>query len=761
MDMSAGKRLVALRGWAGRLSVAVTLALAGAGLAAASGPVPAFAAGPAWSVVPTPNRVGPSNGSLNAVSCVSASLCFAVGSSAGAITSDNPTATLIESWNGTKWSIMKSPTEGTDSSLEGLSCTSASACMAVGQYEIPVAGAEPEPRTLTESWNGSAWSIVPSATPATSTELSLDAVSCESATACTAVGDSFDNGVGVVTLIESWNGSTWSIVPSPTPAGASTVELNGVSCVSATACVAVGRSLSTTDVVTTLAESWNGSTWSIVPSPNKNLIYNGLAGVSCVAATSCIAVGYYGPGPDSASSLVESWNGSTWSVVPSPGGNLTGVSCVSATSCTAVGYGGSINASTTLAESWNGSKWSIVPSPNRGTGNRNVLAGVSCSSASACVAVGSENSSTLDYSANILHTLAESWQAGKWSILSTVDQLGYQDVLNGVSCVSASFCVAVGFYKDSKKADQTLAESWNGSTWSTVTSPDEGSFANQLNGVSCVSPKFCVAAGTDGDDTLIEFWNGTSWSIVSSPDVGGDTNNYLGSVSCVSATSCMAVGSATISSVGVEALTESWNGSTWSIAPSSPAGSEFLTGVSCVAATSCIAVGWYNTGEGPDQTESQSWNGSTWSLLSSPDEGTGSNTLAGVSCASASFCTAVGAHLITGRISRTLIESWNGSTWSIVPSPHQGTGNNTLAGVSCRSASFCTAAGAYVNASGVSQTLIESWNGSTWSIVPSPDQDGGQNQLRAVSCASTTSCTAVGDEVTSTGNEFNLAELFG
>jgi hypothetical protein len=754
---------VASRGWAGRVRVAVTLALAGAGLAAAGGAAPALAAGPAWSVTPAPNHAGPSNGSLNAVSCVSASQCFAVGSSAGAVASANATATLIESWKGTKWSTMQSPTESTDSALEGLSCVSASFCMAVGQYTITVAGAiEPVPRTLIESWNGSKWSIVPSPTPATSTSLSLEAVSCTSATACMAVGQSFDNGSGIDTLMESWNGSKWSIVPSPNPAGAEVQTFGGVSCTSATACMAVGSS-NTNDIISTLAESWNGSTWSIVASPDKNLDTNILTGVSCVSATSCTAVGYYVG--TAGGTLIESWNGSTWSIVPTSfsGHNLNGVSCASVTSCTAVGDQyvrvDETDVQATVVETWNGSEWSSKPSPNRGTSNDNALAGVSCFSASVCVAVGSEYTPAPDYSADLLRTLAESWQSGKWSVLSTPNPVTDQNALNSVSCVSASFCVAVGFFQDSEMVDQALVESWNGSKWSIVPSPDEAG-NNQLNGVSCLSSTFCVAAGTYKNDTLFEFWNGTKWSVVSSPNVGGDTNNNLSSVSCVSATSCMAVGDALVGGVGEEALTESWNGSKWSIV-SSPDGAEYLTGVSCVSVTSCTAAGWYNTGEGSDQTEIQSWNGSAWSLVSSPDQGTGNNTLAGISCPSAASCTAVGNYVNTSGVSQTLVESWNGSAWSLVSSPDRGSGNNTLAGISCPSAASCTAVGNYVNTSGVSQTLVESWNGSAWSIAPSPNQSNGQNQLLAVSCATTTSCAAVGDEADSTGSQFNLAELFG
>jgi hypothetical protein len=775
MDLSAGRRRVAFRGrrgGAGRLGVAVTLALAGAGLAAAGAPAPVFAVGPTWSVVPTPNRLGPSNGSLKAISCASATACFAVGSSTGATLSQLSLATLIESWNGANWSIMKSPNKGSYPSLDGISCTSARACMAVGGYHISPASAET--RSLIESWNGTKWSILPNPNPSNTYFAVLDAVSCMSATACTAVGDYFDNGVGPFTLIESWNGSTWSIVPSPTPAGLATgyVNLYGVSCTSATACMAVGNYFPTTGVVHTLAESWNGSKWSIVPSPIHNLDSSTLAGVSCVSATSCTAVGSYEPSTGESQTLIESWNGSTWSIVPSPSpdpklpnGILAGVSCVSAMSCTAVGSYFSLSSglTLTLAESWNGSKWSIVPSPDQGTDNNNALAGVSCRSASTCMTIGTEYPHTMLYSTDILQTLAESWHAGKWSIVRTINHLTYHDALNGVSCSSASFCVAVGFFLDSKRTDQTMVDSWNGATWSIVPSPKQGINHNQLSGVSCPSSKFCVAVGFyNGRSTLVESWNGSRWSVVPSPNVG-NAHNYLSGVSCVSSTSCVTVGNAVVSGHGVEALIESWNGSKWSIVPSPNLNlnSGNLAGVSCVSARSCTAAGWYNTGVGPDQTLIESWNGSAWSIPSSPDQGTGDNRLAGISCRSASLCTAVGDYVNTGGVSQTLAESWNGSTWSIPSSPDQGTGNNTLAGISCPSASFCTAVGDYVNARGVLQTLIESWNGSTWSIVPSPNQGGGQNQLLAVSCVTTTSCAAAGDEATITGNQLNLAERFG
>jgi hypothetical protein len=95
------------------------------------------------------------------------------------------------------------------------------------------------------------------------------------------------------TLAEIWNGSQWSLVTSPNvPRTRPFDVLASVSCISATACTAVGASIHKT-----LIESWNGTAWAIVPSPNKVLgtSRNPLEGVSCASAAMCAAVGNYGP----------------------------------------------------------------------------------------------------------------------------------------------------------------------------------------------------------------------------------------------------------------------------------------------------------------------------------------------------------------------------------------------------------------------------------------------------------------------------------
>jgi hypothetical protein len=160
-------------------------------------------------------------------------------------------------------------------------------------------------------------------------------------------------------------------------------------------------------------------------------------------------------------------------------------------------------------------------------------------------------------------------------------------------------------------------------------------------------------------------------------------------------------------------------------------------------------VGYYNdTRLGVDQTLIESWNGVSWSIVPSPDNGTAGNYLLGVSCHSPNSCKAVGQYedLSLGQY-QTLIESWNGTNWSIVPSPDNGAGVNDLLGVSCHSPNSCEAVGLYSDTSlGQYQTLIESWNGTNWSIVPSPDKGTAYNVLAAISCRPTDQrCQAVGN----------------
>src|SRR5207253_8357133 len=96
--------------------------------------------------------------------------------------------------------------------------------------------------------------------------------------------------------------------------------------------------------------------------------------------------------------------------------------------------------------------------------------------------------------------------------------------------------------------------------------------------------------------TLAEHWNGTSWSIVSSPNIGTNSDRFLG-VSAVSANDVWAVGTYSTDGTNFLTLTQHWNGSAWSVvaSPNPSTVRNILNAVAAVATNDVWAVGNYNT----------------------------------------------------------------------------------------------------------------------------------------------------------------------
>jgi hypothetical protein len=354
-----------------------------------------------------------------------------------------------------------------------------------------------------------------------------------------------------------------------------------------------------------------------------------------------------------------------------------------------------------------------------------------------------------------------------WTVESSLNPSSYGNILDGVSCTSAAACMAVGWQVDpSGEFDQLLAEIWGGSTWSTVPVPNAFN-GNRFDGVSCASPKMCMAVGEQdtntGNTTLAEIWDGSTWTIVPGPSLSSNSNELM-DVSCISSTACTGVGYA-----NNDTLIETWNGTNWTVVPSpnaSPGQGSLLIGVSCTSATACTAVGRYSENHTAIlQTLIETWDGSTWTIVPSPNATTLSNILSSVSCTSATACTAVGLYsqpAQSGSVYQTLIETWDGTSWTIVPSPDANTLNNQLAGVSCASATACTAVGIYTTSAGTANNLVETWDGTNWTVVPvpNPSSDNG-NALQDVSCTAPATCQAVGITDSSSGIEDTLAMGIG
>ena len=682
-----------------------------------------------WSLVSSPNNSTLLENQLFGVTCASASDCWAIGV-------DNASQTFIEQWNGDMWSIVSSPnTSATQRNFfYGVTCASTSECWAVGYYDN---GQGSVAQTLIEEWNGTSWSIIASANTSTTQFNYLNAVTCASTSDCWAVGYYGYGGLG--TLTEHWDGISWSIVTSPNP---STFEnsLTGVTCASSSNCWAVGSDDFNNQ---TLIEQWNGTSWSVITSPNPSgSSFNQLNAVACGSASQCWAVGYAQSTSGFDQTLIERWNGTSWSIVRSPNAStnnnvLNSVTCTSTSQCWAVGYYASPS-DQTLVEELNGTTWSIVGSPNNGAiGNE--LYGVTCTSVSECWAVGFYINPVADED----QTLIEHWNGTSWTIAASPNPAG-PNFLLGVTCATDSQCWAVG-YDDAPDGSGlfTLIEQWNGTSWAIVASPNTAT-VNALANVTCTSTSDCWAVGnyfTSDIQPLIEHWDGTSWTITASPSGNGP----LSSVTCTSPSQCWAVGY--VNGRYRQTLIEQWDGNAWTIVSSpntSTMQTNYLNAVTCTSASECWAVGYYNNGTA-DQTLIEEWDGTVWAIVSSPSGSTTQmNHLNGVACASASICWAVGYYVNDNGVQQVLIELWDGSSWTIAASPPiSTTQNNYFDSVTCASSSDCWAVGLSNN--GQNQTLIEQWNGASWSNVTSPDSDPAQdNRLVSVTCVSPSECWAVG-----------------
>ncbi len=317
---------------------------------------------------------------------------------------------------------------------------------------------------------------------------------------------------------------SWNVVPSPNGTNNMNNDntLSGVATISATDIWAVGDY--TLNIYhysfQTLIEHWNGTNWSIVPSPNVPTLNNILNGVTAISATDIWAVGdTFSETQEGASTLVEHWDGTTWSIIPSPSpieySGFSGVAAISATDIWAVGSGREPNYGNEgvglLIEHWNGSQWSVVPSPTS-IGTLNSVTAISTNNVWAVGMTGSGPSASL----------IEHWDGTQWSIVQHPDPPERRVELRGVAAVSATNIWAVGSYGSNNFAAATLFEHWNGKKWNIVPGVPKPRGV-VLTSVAVLSPTNIWAVGGIGVGTITEHWNGSTWSVVASPSPGYST----------------------------------------------------------------------------------------------------------------------------------------------------------------------------------------------------------------------------------------------
>jgi hypothetical protein len=270
--------------------------------------------GTKWTAFAAPLITGELTADLQAVVDISPTEAWAVGN----VTFGATLGQIIERWNGTKWSLFPNPTllPNSQGDLFAMTSTSATDIWAVGNLVQTFSNGGSTSYNLFEHWNGTSWT--PTFINDTEGFEGLTGVSEDATNDAWAVGD-----VGGSTLAIHWDGTSWSHVATPGPLGDGPNQLNAVVALAPDNAWAVGYStpgLAGQSATLTLILHWDGTTWSIVPSPNVGPNTNRLLGITANSADDIYAFGsnFTADGSGNQMTLLLHWDGTSWTIVPSP-----------------------------------------------------------------------------------------------------------------------------------------------------------------------------------------------------------------------------------------------------------------------------------------------------------------------------------------------------------------------------------------------------------------------------------------------------------
>ena len=280
---------------------------------------------------------------------------------------------------------------------------------------------------------------------------------------------------------------------------------------------------------------------------------------------------------------------------------------------------------------------------------------------------------------------------------------------------------------------------FDGNEWSVVPAPGvgDGNLSNGLLGIVDISPTLAWAVGNVSQvghhlmppQQVIEQWNGTKWNVFPGPKFPPNSQAILAAITSTSANDIWAVGEFGEGQFAFE-LFEHFDGTAWTAKVIQVKNGQEMFGVSADAPNDAWAVG-QQSGD-PIKTFATHWDGTNWTSVKTPNVGTGNGHLNAVLALAPNNVWAVGLSTPTGAqqsATQTLIEHFDGKSWSVVPSPNVGTGDfqsNQLLGLTANSPDDIWAFGSFISPDGLrTMTLVLHWDGTSWTIVSSPDPTKG------------------------------------
>ena len=385
------------------------------------------------------------------------------------------------------WTSGFQGTSGSFGQVNAISCPTKTFCAA--------GGTSANESALITTYSAGAWSLATMTLPVNADSASeITGLSCASASSCIAVGNYATNSAPMP-FTEFWNGSSWSLSTSlPGIDTSSGAQLNAVSCPSTSFCVAVGKLGTAGSAVTgTFEATFNGSSWSAVQLTNDftDGSFANLLSITCSSVTFCIAGGWVGSSQrPSQQALLEVWDGATWTpsiiaaeINPGKRGSVTTVSCSSSTNCVA---GGSVFAdfsnSYAFASSWDGTSWTTnLINTFDGNASTGTVTSSSCVDQHMCVLVGNaDNFGPFDIRINSSQWITE--------LRGALIPDGAATQLRSVACPSVNLCIAVG------GLSSRYIATFDGSSWSDSVSA--AVYYQPLRAITCYTVELCVAGGT-------------------------------------------------------------------------------------------------------------------------------------------------------------------------------------------------------------------------------------------------------------------------
>lgn len=528
----------------------------------------------------------------------------------------------------------------------------------------------------------------------------------------------------------------------------------GLYCVSATDCVAVGSDSGSEPMVL----DGNASSWT--SSQAKQIVVTSggsLEAVTCTSAKVCIAVGTTGTNEP----LVLTGNPATWGaaqmrVIDFSGlGDLTAITCSSSTACVAVGANPAGEPVQLIGDpaKWTAADMSEIKlgSSFRGGGQ---LTSIACSSSTACVAEGTDdNGQPFTLSGN-----PATWSASQATQITLGHAFNSGGTLSSLVCPSSTKCIAVGV----DHRGQAFTLSGDPATWmaanvvevaNVVEIPGGKSFRSHgnLTAIACTSVTDCTAVGQDSNSQPFELsGNPSTWSSAKGVELtlgrAFGAGGVLSAVSCVADAACVAVGNDVLQlplSITIKPTSRVVNQVQLTGAALGATG--MVSSLSCAAATSCVAVG-SNYASWPLvlRGSPSAWSDAHVSQLTLESF----TSFTSVDCPSSTECVVVG----TGSNSQPIVLQGNPAAWSVSDikaltlGKAYGSGGQ-FNGVTCAASTLCVAVGSDT----AGQPIVLRGDPSNWTasevkpvtLGASFDKGGS---LNAVTCASTTECVAVGSD---------------